>query len=64
MIKESKMKGKNMADYADFTNGKTDKKIVQPPGGTSTFSLGWGYDTADYSQQRMGRKTNKWTKPL
>ncbi len=59
----SKMRSKNMADYTDF-NGKTNRKIVQPPGGTSTFSLGWGYDTVDYSQQKMGKKTNTWNKPL
>lgn len=32
-----------MADYADF-DGKTNKKIVQAPGGASSLSLAWGGD--------------------
>ena len=31
----------NMANYADF-DGKTNKKIYQSPGGSSSLSLAWG----------------------
>lgn len=37
------MLNKNVADYTDF-EGKTNKKIVQAPGGASSFSLNWGND--------------------
>lgn len=48
---------KNVADYTDF-NGKTFKKIVQPPGGVSSFSLGWGYEQKDdrFSKTQTTRK--------
>ena len=51
------MRSKNMADYTDFT-GKTNKKIVQPPGGASTFTLGWGTDVPQKTIQR----NNNWDK--
>lgn len=44
------MRSKNMADYTDFT-GKTNKKIVQPPGGTSSFSIGWYNDAPGRNMQ-------------
>jgi hypothetical protein len=31
---------KNMAHYSQF-DGNTNKKIVQAPGGASSFSLAW-----------------------
>jgi hypothetical protein len=35
------MINKNVATYTDFL-GKTNKKIVQAPGGASSLSLAWG----------------------
>ena len=46
---------KNVADYTDF-EGKTNKKIVQPPGGTSSFSLAWSDEKTDYGPQRFLKK--------
>lgn len=46
---------KNVADYTDF-EGKTNKKIVQPPGGTSSFSIGWGNEKIDYGPERVIKK--------
>jgi len=37
------MSNKNVADYTNF-EGKTNKRIVQAPGGKSTFSIGWTND--------------------
>lgn len=42
----SNMLNKNVADYTNF-DGKTNKKIVQAPGGASFFSLGWGNEPAN-----------------
>lgn len=30
------------ADYKNFVGGKTNSKVSQAPGGTSSLSLGWG----------------------
>jgi hypothetical protein len=40
------------------SQGKTSVKIVNPPGGKSNFSLGWGYDeNANQPEpQKYGRK--------
>ena len=38
---------KNVANYTDF-DGKTNKKIVQAPGGVSSFSLAWSNEPIDY----------------
>ena len=35
------MLNKNVADYTNF-EGKTNKRIVQAPGGSSSISFGWG----------------------
>jgi len=34
------MINKNVAEYTNF-GGKTNKRIVQSPGGASSISLGW-----------------------
>lgn len=49
------MINKNVADYTDF-DGKTNKKIVQAPGGSSSFSLAWSSDPVDYGPQRQIKK--------
>lgn len=36
------MINKNVADYTNFGGNKTNKRIVQAPGGSSSISLGWG----------------------
>jgi hypothetical protein len=36
------MINKNVADYTNFGGGKTNKRITQAPGGSTTLSLGWG----------------------
>ena len=43
------MINKNVADYTNF-DGKTNKKIVQAPGGVSSFSLAWSNEKPDYGQ--------------
>lgn len=45
-----------MADYTNFHEGKTNKKIIHPPGGASTFSLGWTNEKTDYGAQRTSKK--------
>ena len=40
-----------MANYTDFM-GKTNKKIVQAPGGVSSLSLAWGNQKIDYGPPR------------
>lgn len=44
-----------MADYTNF-EGKTNKKIVQPPGGASSFSIGWSNERTDYGPERTFKK--------
>ena len=39
---------KNMAEYTTFEGKKANKNIVQPPGGSSGFTLGWGNSTETY----------------
>lgn len=41
------MLNKNVADYTNF-DGKTNKKIVQGPGGSSSISLAWSNEKTDY----------------
>lgn len=41
------MINKNVADYTNF-EGKTNKKIVQAPGGQSSVSLAWSNDPINY----------------
>jgi hypothetical protein len=48
---------KNMADYTNF-DGRTNKKIVQAPGGTSTFSIGWDAPTTSYEPARNTKNKN------
>lgn len=36
------MMNRNEADYKNFGGGKTNTRISQAPGGSSSFSLGWG----------------------
>jgi hypothetical protein len=43
------MINKNVADYTNF-DGKTNKRIVQAPGGLSSISLGWGDSGQNYNQ--------------
>jgi hypothetical protein len=47
------MINKNVADYTNFGGNKTNKRIVQAPGGLSSISLGWG-DT-NTSNERNSR---------
>ena len=49
------MLNKNVADYTNF-DGKTNKKIVQAPGGASSFSLAWSSEKTDYGPERNIRK--------
>jgi len=49
------MLNKNVADYTNF-DGKTNKRIVQAPGGASSFSLAWSNDKTDYGPERNYRK--------
>lgn len=49
------MKSKNMADYTNF-EGKTNKKIIYPPGGVSSFSIGWSNEKTDYGPERTFKK--------
>ena len=51
------MINKNVADYTNF-DGKTNKKIVQAPGGLSSFSLAWNEDKVDYGPERVMKKKN------
>jgi hypothetical protein len=41
------MLNKNVADYTNF-DGKTNKKIVQAPGGSSSISFAWSQEKTDY----------------
>ncbi len=43
------MINKNVADYTNFGGNKTNKRIVQAPGGSSSISLGWGDSNNNYS---------------
>lgn len=43
------MLNKNVADYTNF-EGKTNKRIVQAPGGTSSISLAWPSEKPKYSK--------------
>jgi hypothetical protein len=52
------MLNKNVADYTNF-EGKTNKKIVQGPGGSSSISLAWSNEKTDYGPERQYRKPNK-----
>lgn len=45
------MINRNCADYTNF-DGKTNKKIVQAPGGLSSFSLAWSNEPTDYGNDR------------
>jgi len=36
------MMNKNVADYTNFGGGKTNNRVSQAPGGSSSLSLGWG----------------------
>lgn len=49
------MSNKNVADYTDF-DGKTNKKIVQAPGGASSMSLAWSNEKTDYGPERTYKK--------
>jgi hypothetical protein len=49
------MINKNVADYTNF-DGKTNKKIVQAPGGSSSFSFAWSQDKTDYGPERNIKK--------
>lgn len=49
------MINKNVADYTNF-DGKTNKKIVQAPGGASSFSIGWNNEKTDYGPERVHKK--------
>lgn len=49
------MLNKNVADYTNF-DGKTNKKIVQAPGGASSFSIGWNNEKTDYGPERVHKK--------
>jgi hypothetical protein len=53
------MINKNVADYTNF-DGKTNKKIVQAPGGQSSFSIGWSNDKVDYGPERMIKKKSNY----
>ena len=48
------MLNKNVADYTDF-EGKTNKKIVQAPGGNSSISFYWG-DVKPTASTQMGHQ--------
>lgn len=41
------MINRNVADYTNF-DGKTNKRIVQGPGGSSSLSLAWDNAPTDY----------------
>lgn len=49
------MINKNVADYTNF-DGKTNKKIVQAPGGASSFSIGWSNEKTDYGPERTYKR--------
>lgn len=49
------MINKNVADYTNF-EGKTNKKIVQAPGGQSSFSLAWSNEPINYGPDRTIKK--------
>ena len=49
------MINKNVADYTNF-EGKTNKKIVQAPGGASSISFAWSDERTDYGPERKIRK--------
>ena len=49
------MLNKNVADYTNF-DGKTNKKIVQAPGGSSSISFAWSDEKTDYGPERRIRK--------
>jgi hypothetical protein len=56
------MINRNVADYTNF-DGKTNKKITQAPGGSSSLSLGWGHDNTDNQYQKpIGQKHNPYNK--
>lgn len=54
-----KMLNKNVADYTNF-DGKTNKKIVQAPGGASSFSIGWSNEKTDYGPERAYKKKSNY----
>ena len=49
---------RNVADYTNF-DGKTNKKIVQAPGGLSSLNLGWSDEKTDYGSERVIKKANR-----
>lgn len=53
------MLNKNVADYTNF-DGKTNKKIVQAPGGATSFSLAWNNNPIDYGPERAIRKKDNY----
>lgn len=53
------MLNKNVADYTNF-DGKTNKKIVQAPGGASSFSIGWSNEKTDYGPERASKKKSNY----
>lgn len=53
------MLNKNVADYTNF-DGKTNKKIVQAPGGATSFSLAWNNNPIDYGPERHIRKKDNY----
>ena len=53
------MINKNVADYTNF-DGKTNKKIVQAPGGQSNFSIGWSNEKTDYGPDRVMKKKSNY----
>ena len=50
--------GNNMANYVNF-DGNANKKIVQAPGGSSSFSLAWSNDKTDYGPPRNSEKATR-----
>jgi hypothetical protein len=53
------MLNKNVADYTNF-DGKTNKKIVQAPGGATHFSLAWSDEKTDYGPERVIKKKDNY----
>lgn len=52
------MLNKNVADLTNF-DGKTNKRITQAPGGSSSFSLAWSNEKTDYGPEKQYRKPSR-----
>lgn len=52
------MINRNEANYTNFGDNKTNKRIVQAPGGSSSLSLGWGGSNEDYSRNNQKQSMN------